>query len=81
MYKCSTCKETKSLDLFFNNKAMKDGKDGMCKPCRQARTRRYLRENPDKSLEYTRRATAKRRGIDPADYHPRKYVRKDTPEY
>ena len=33
---CTKCKETKSLELFSNNKKAKDGKAYSCKACRKA---------------------------------------------
>ena len=33
---CTVCKETKSLDLFSNKKASKDGKRPNCKACDKA---------------------------------------------
>lgn len=51
--RCSQCKETKDLDTeFYNNRAMKNGKDTICKVCRKARQLEYSRKNPDYYSEY-----------------------------
>jgi hypothetical protein len=50
MKQCSICKEEKSLDLFNKNKTKKDGYQTMCKPCSQARSRKYYRNNHDKHI-------------------------------
>jgi hypothetical protein len=51
MKQCSICKEEKSLDLFNKNKTKKDGYQTMCKPCSQARSRKYYKDNHDKQLK------------------------------
>jgi len=36
MKKCTSCKQIKSLEEFYNNKSRKDGKTSQCKICRSA---------------------------------------------
>ena len=50
MKKCRKCGETKSLDLFHVNKSHKDGRQAMCKDCRNARNREISKiklQNPE----------------------------------
>jgi len=44
---CSSCKEDISLDMFYKNKANKDGREGICKLCKKEYNRRYKRENKE----------------------------------
>jgi len=50
MKKCGICKEEKSLEFFNKNKSKKDGYQTMCKPCSQARSKKYYKDNHDKQL-------------------------------
>jgi hypothetical protein len=45
---CTTCKEHKALDLFYNDKRYKDGKQTYCKSCHAARKRAWAKANPEK---------------------------------
>lgn len=44
---CSTCKESKCLSLFHNDKNQKDGKLSRCKSCELARKKLYYNSNSD----------------------------------
>lgn len=35
--RCSLCREYKTLDKFYKNKAVKDGVQNLCKPCQESR--------------------------------------------
>lgn len=45
---CRSCKETKILDDFYNDKRSKDGKQHKCKHC----TKAYFEQNKEKRLAY-----------------------------
>lgn len=44
---CSKCKLDKSIDLFYNSKINKDGKDGTCKKCKQETATNWNKKNKD----------------------------------
>lgn len=46
---CRHCNETKPLDVFHNNKEMKDGKSSYCKPCASERSAAWKRKNKDRA--------------------------------
>lgn len=52
---CTKCGEEKELDLFFNNKSKKDGKQSQCKECVREANRKYRLENPEKATESVRK--------------------------
>lgn len=43
---CHTCKLSKSLDEFGNNKKNEDGKQGYCKVCGKEKDRKHYADNP-----------------------------------
>jgi hypothetical protein len=45
---CTKCKEYKELDLFYNNKSAKDGKQRYCKSCNAATASAYYKANTEK---------------------------------
>ena len=51
MKRCSKCKEEKSLEEFYKNKARRDGVTPICKSCRRESQKKYREENPGKVLE------------------------------
>jgi 5-methylcytosine-specific restriction endonuclease McrA len=52
---CRACGETKSLIEFHKDKRNKDGLCGCCKPCNNARTIKWQRENREKYNAKTQR--------------------------
>lgn len=49
---CKSCATVKPIEEFYKNKSQGDGHDGMCKPCRRARNKRFHAENPDYVKNY-----------------------------
>lgn len=47
MKMCCKCQQTKSLDLFHNNKNMPDGKHHYCKPCEKQRRQKIYANNAE----------------------------------
>lgn len=47
MKKCATCKEEKPLDKFHKKSNAKDGRQSSCKPCNNARVRKWQTDNPE----------------------------------
>lgn len=45
---CNKCNETKSIDLFYADKAMTDGHSSICKACKAANVYKWRAENKDK---------------------------------
>lgn len=56
--KCTTCVQTKSLDMFYLDARAADGRKSACKPCSKARSRDYYRANQGREL--ARRARYRR---------------------
>jgi hypothetical protein len=54
MKKCTVCKESKSLDCFYNYKATKDGKSYRCKDCDDVARKKWRDNNPSRSKESVR---------------------------
>lgn len=50
MKKCTICQSEKPKSEFNVKKRSKDGLQNICKPCSQARSRRYYQENKQKHL-------------------------------
>lgn len=48
MKQCRVCGETKPLDQFAQNKAIRDGLDNRCKTCRRAYDQAYSARNAEK---------------------------------
>ncbi len=48
---CNRCKESKSLDEFYKNRASKDGKTNMCKICDKQTTHKWQTTNPERMRE------------------------------
>lgn len=48
MKMCPYCKKAKELGDFYNNKGMPDGKDRICKECKNAFTLKWREKNPEK---------------------------------
>src|ERR1017187_3973915 len=46
--RCFSCKEIKDSIQFHKNKAKKDGFNQICKDCNCARSRKYIKNNPEK---------------------------------
>jgi 5-methylcytosine-specific restriction endonuclease McrA len=51
MKTCTKCGEAKSLDNFHVDRSRKGGRNPACKPCVNARTNAYKRQNADKIRE------------------------------
>ena len=49
--RCSTCGETKALDLYHRNKNSKDGKSCRCKECAIDAANKYFENNADKVVQ------------------------------
>jgi hypothetical protein len=56
---CSKCKEDKKVCEFGNSKSSKDGLLYCCKKCNNERSKNYVKENYQKTLEQHRKWTAK----------------------
>ena len=52
--KCSTCKETKPIEEFHNQKSRKDGKQNHCKACSKLNMERWRKNNREHHLEQRR---------------------------
>ena len=52
---CSGCGVVKSLDDYYRDRTMPDGRTYQCKECKNAYSLRYYEENRDKLREYKRR--------------------------
>ena len=70
MKKCLDCKADKDVAEFYRNRNHKDGRDGLCKECRKARTRQYSKSNPGYFTEYSRK---RRAGLKNGTWEPNKY--------
>lgn len=80
MKTCSQCKEVKSLDDFYDEPRVKDGKQARCKICHGKATEKYRKEHPElyrkaslkhwHSLDVKKKQARwiKRYGIDAKDY-------------
>ena len=53
--KCPKCGEVKPLDLFYNDKSKKDGKQSRCKECTREHARKWYLQNTEKAKEHVRR--------------------------
>lgn len=77
---CSTCRETLPIDSFARNKSRLDGRKAECKPCGNAASREWRKNNPsyqrnwretnrDKQRVYNRKHRLKREyGLTEAEY-------------
>jgi hypothetical protein len=54
MKTCSVCGESKPLDEFHHTKTSKDGRTWTCRPCANARSRRWQEENRERKRESDR---------------------------
>lgn len=59
MKTCSSCKETKPLEEFFNSPKYKDGKQCHCKTCEYRRRKEWRVKNPLKAKAQSERAELK----------------------
>lgn len=50
---CCKCKQTKPLDLFWNDRSKKDDKQTQCIECLKARHKKYREANPDYFKTYS----------------------------
>jgi hypothetical protein len=50
--KCSSCGETKSVELFYRHKGIKDGYQNKCKSCHDSYTKTYYEKNKEKIVKY-----------------------------
>lgn len=57
---CLECREEKSLDDFYRNKTVLDGRSRYCKKCSDARNKASRDKHPEKS-RYNREKSRKRR--------------------
>jgi len=48
---CSKCKIKKNINEFCKNKALKDGKNGVCKKCNNKYNTKYRKNNRDKLIQ------------------------------
>ena len=63
--RCTRCKEEKAIEMFWNNKSMKDGLDTLCMECRKDSSNKTYTKNAD--LVWERQLLAKY-GITAEDY-------------
>lgn len=76
---CKKCQQTKSLELFRNQKSKKDGKRVVCKACDDA----YLKENYQARRVYKKAIVKKWQSENPekvADYKSKYYFLKVKPQ-
>ena len=59
MKTCSKCGEEKPLSEFHKSKRTKDGHTCYCKPCANAKARKWQAENKERHLENLRRSREK----------------------
>jgi len=64
---CSTCKEDKPLDLYYNSKSTKDGKQNRCKDCQREHMKVYRKGYYEKNKEKIDRQK-RQWELDNADY-------------
>jgi hypothetical protein len=57
---CSMCKEHKALDLFYNDKRSKDGKQTYCNSCSTANIRVWQKANPESTMLCRAKVRAKK---------------------
>lgn len=77
---CVVCKKEKELDLFYNKRKAKDGKQSKCKECDLAKNALFCKENGEKRKEYHKVYNKSRRNKDVVRECNRKY--KEThPDY
>lgn len=61
MKECKICKESKDLELFYDNPKTKDGKNCYCKACdKEAARKRYeiIKADPVKKAQHNARVNA-----------------------
>jgi len=70
MKKCSTCGENKKLSGFYKNKAMKDGRQPLCKPCERIKAKDYSRTKKGliSQIYWNQRSSSRERQHDLPDY-------------
>jgi hypothetical protein len=64
---CRRCGEAKALYQYRTHRHMADGKHSWCNSCVRVGQREWRKNNPEKALSKSRRATAKFQGIICAD--------------
>ncbi len=52
MKKCTKCKATKNISMFYRNKRRTDGRQSHCKVCHNKANMKWRKENPDKYSIY-----------------------------
>ena len=52
MIKCTKCKATKDVSMFYRNKYKTNGRQSHCKVCHDKTTRKWRKANPDKYSTY-----------------------------
>ena len=52
MKKCTKCKATKNISMFYRNKYRTDGRQSHCKVCHNTVTMTWRKANPDKYSKY-----------------------------
>ena len=52
MLKCTRCKITKNVSMFYKNKRKVNGRQSDCKVCHDKITKKWRKANPDKYSKY-----------------------------
>lgn len=52
--RCPNCGEVKPLDGFNRNAGQPDGRQALCRPCHQAKTKAWRAANPERHLDHAR---------------------------
>lgn len=61
MKRCSRCRTELPLQEFYRDRRSRDGRQGCCRECQTASSRRWQQEHPERAREIWRRASARRR--------------------
>ena len=70
---CNKCGETQALELFYKNKASKDGLQSRCKKCAKIGCTNWRKKNSQKCVEYVMKHIAKNKEY--YDEYYRKYIK------
>lgn len=58
--RCSSCKEKKSLNLFYRSKRSSDGYLSVCKKCNDSSKKELVKNNPEKAKLINRKGNLKK---------------------
>lgn len=78
---CSGCGEIKRLGEFPKHPRCTDGHEGRCKECRNAYSREYRTNNPDKAKSYSQTRSLEQRMLYRETARPKEALRRQQPKY